>query len=44
LAALKLTAEPAKQAKGGPPSKKNRGNKPKKAGGTPAPAVEPQSE
>ncbi|OYU77691.1 MAG: hypothetical protein CFE32_04685, partial [Alphaproteobacteria bacterium PA3] len=44
LAALKLTAEPAKQAKGGPPSKKHRGNKPKKAGGTPAPAAEPQAE
>jgi ATP-dependent RNA helicase SUPV3L1/SUV3 len=44
LAALKLTAEPAKQAKGGPPSKKHRDNKPKKAGGTPAPAVGPQSE
>jgi ATP-dependent RNA helicase SUPV3L1/SUV3 len=44
LAALKLTAEPAKQAKGSPPSKKNRGNKPKKAGDTPAPSVEPQSE
>jgi hypothetical protein len=44
LAALKLTAEPAKQAKGGAPSKKNRVNKLKKAGGTPAPAVEPQSE
>jgi len=44
LAALKLTAEPAKQAKGGPSSKRNRGNKLKKAGGAPAPAVEPQSE
>jgi ATP-dependent RNA helicase SUPV3L1/SUV3 len=44
LAALKLTAEPVKQAKGGPSPKKHRGNKPKKAGGKPAPAVEPQSE
>jgi hypothetical protein len=44
LAGLKLTAEPIKQAKGGPLSNKHRGNKPKKAGGTPAPAVEPQSE
>jgi hypothetical protein len=44
LAALKLTAEPAKQAKGGPPSKKHRGNKPKKTGGAPAPNAEPQSE
>jgi ATP-dependent RNA helicase SUPV3L1/SUV3 len=45
LAALKLTADPAKPAKAGAPSKKHKGKKPHKGGGSqPAPAVEPQSE
>ncbi|MFY7761604.1 helicase-related protein [Aquidulcibacter sp.] len=46
LAALKLTAEPAKSAKGGQSSKKHKGKKPQKGGGggQPAPVVEPQSE
>jgi hypothetical protein len=42
---LKLTADPAKPAKAGAPSKKHKGKKPHKGGGSqPAPAVEPQSE
>ncbi|MFN5269036.1 MAG: helicase-related protein [Hyphomonadaceae bacterium] len=46
LAALKLTAEPAKPAKGGQSSKKHKGKKPQKGGGggQPAPVAEPQSE
>jgi ATP-dependent RNA helicase SUPV3L1/SUV3 len=45
LAALKLTAEPAKPAKSGHLFKKHKGKKPLKGGGSqPAPAVEPQSE
>ncbi|WP_085340890.1 helicase-related protein [Aquidulcibacter paucihalophilus] len=45
LAALKLTSEPAKPAKGGQSSKKPKGKKPHKGdGGTSAPTAEPQAE